>query len=332
VICPKIAGEAIFCRQARANDGFEKLPPAERPVEDLGETDFRLENRELIRKAAGRMGGRQREGDLLLPARKEPGDRRGIQRVAHLLERLGSGARQKAVVQRGESDPTRVELSLRPFVSVEADLDRIWGIAADLDEGRSPLGVEEIDVVVVHVDGFPEVDKFHEAAALLFGRGPRGGAFLGDANQDDATARVTARPVALNDRVFTFALPEFDPRNAVLVGPGPERRFERRRDLAEDRRRGNFLPAGSNEKVNHAAPALQPRDVRVEIQAVDAPHFQGHVVFDNLGNVRHDTSSWLAPEEISPRRRPRREASRSDALVFPHRVADRREAALNQAT
>src|SRR6516165_4880104 len=58
--------------------------------------------------------------------------------------------------------------------------------------------------------------------------------------------------------------------------------------------------------------------VSVEIQAVDAAHFQRHVVFDNLGNVGHGTSSRVAPEEISPNDRPRRALALARTFFFSH--------------
>jgi hypothetical protein len=86
--------------------------------------------------------------------------------------------------------------------------------------------------------------------------------------------RPTAIAVPLDDGVLAFTLPEFDPGNLVLISPGAEPRFERVGDLAEDGRRGDLLLSAAEEEVDDAAPALQPRKIRVEVEPVDAAHFQ----------------------------------------------------------
>jgi len=62
-----------------------------------------------------------------LPARKESLNRRGIERIADALEGVGLGAGEKAVVQRREADAARLQLPLRPFMTIETDLDCTGG-------------------------------------------------------------------------------------------------------------------------------------------------------------------------------------------------------------
>ena len=85
-------------------------------------------------------------------------------------------------------------------------------------------------------------------------------------------------------------------------------------ELAKPRRRRDLLVAGPHETATHAARRLQPRHVGVAIQPVEAAHFQGDVVFENLGDVGHGTSSGSHPEEISPNGRPRRVRSLGRSL------------------
>lgn len=255
-----------------ANHGLEEFPAAEGTAEDLGETDFRLENRELIREAGRGMGRRQWERDVLLPARKEPVDRRGVQRITHLLEGVGPSAAEKAIVQRGEPDAAGVQLPLRPLVAIEADLDRVRLVAADLNKGRP--GVEHVDVVVVGTDRFARVDKCHEASTGLLGCRPRRCAFLRDANQHHTARLSKPIPVALDDGVLAFTLSKFDPGNPLAISPGAEPCCKGVRDLPQDGGRRDLLSATADEKVDHSAATLQPGHVRVEVQPLDAARFQ----------------------------------------------------------
>src|SRR5881409_1408334 len=62
----------------------------------------------------------------------------------------------------------------------------------------------------------------------------------------------------------------------------------------------DLLPTRTDQKINHPAGTLQPRNVGVEIQPVETAHFQRHVVFDNLGNVGHDRSSGWHQKRYHP--------------------------------
>ena len=70
-----------------ANDRLEKFAPPQGPVEDLRETDFRLENRELIGKPARGMRGRQRAGESAACHRaKNARLAAASERIAHALQ------------------------------------------------------------------------------------------------------------------------------------------------------------------------------------------------------------------------------------------------------
>ena len=80
-----------------ANDRFEEFAPAERPVEDLGETDFRLENRELIGKAARPHARPSAGGGSAAASGQRTARSPRASSVSHtLLQRVGSGARRES--------------------------------------------------------------------------------------------------------------------------------------------------------------------------------------------------------------------------------------------
>ena len=165
---------------------------------------------------------------------------------------------------------------------------------------------------------FRAVHEIDKRAVAPFGRRPRRRAFLGDTDQDHAARFREAVAVALGHRVLAFPLAEFHPGDVVLIGPRAQSRLEGRRDLPEHRGRGDLLAAAPHEEIDHAARGLQSRHIGIEIEPVDAADFQGHVVFDNLGDVGHGTSSWFAPEEISPNRvREKASASLGRCLCGP---------------
>ena len=155
---------------------------------------------------------------------------------------------------------------------------------------------------------------------------------MGHADQHHAAGLSKPIPVALDDGVFPFALAEFDPGNLLLVSPRRSRVLNASVSWPRMAGEAIFCPQPRTRKSTTPPPTLQPWDVGVEIQTVDAAHFQGHVVFDNLGNVGHDVSSWLHLKRYHPTGVRDESLLARTLCLFPHRVADRREAAVNNAT
>jgi hypothetical protein len=113
------------------------------------------------------------------------------------------------------------ELAFGPLVPVEAELERVRGVAAHLEEGRPPLRVEEVEVVVVHVHRLAPEREVDVAGPLLLRRGPGPGPLLGDADHHHPGRCGEALPILLDDVVLALALPELDPRDAARFNTTP---------------------------------------------------------------------------------------------------------------
>ena len=253
----------------------------------------------MIREPRGAIFGRHGQRHLRQPPLEEPLDVRRTQAVTERLQGSRVGRVEEAVVQRGKAPPPSLRLALGPFVPVQTQLQRVGRVATDLDEGRPPLAVDHIDVVVVDVHRGPLPREMHPRPPLGLAGRPRPRAFLRHAHEHDARHRCEAVPIFLNQIIFPFALPELDPRNPSGVAPGPQPRPERRRDLAKHRRRGNDRAPGLAQKSHHPALALQSRHVAVEVQPVYALHVQRHVLSDNLSHVGHRSLPGSATRRVT---------------------------------
>lgn len=163
-------------------------------------------------------------------------------------------------------------------MAVQAEFDRERCIAADLDEGRPPVAVDDVDVVVVHAHRAAGVLEVQVPALTLRHSVPGPDAFLGDSDQDDAMCPSKDLPVAFDDIVLAFSLAKFDPRDAVPIGPAAQALLELLGDLAEKRWRGNALSTYAMQEPDHAARLLQPRDVGIQVQSIHASDVECCVV------------------------------------------------------
>ena len=150
-----------------ADDGFEEVAALHGTIEDLGQTDFELADREAMVVAGRAFVGGHRPRQAMRPAVEEGLDVGGPERIAGGLQRVGVGAGQEAVVEALEANAIAAEALLHPLVAVETELHRIRQIGPDLQEGRAPVAIVDVEVVVVDGDRLArEVE--HRAC----GRGP----------------------------------------------------------------------------------------------------------------------------------------------------------------
>src|SRR6202035_1613318 len=75
--------------------------------------------------------------------------------VADLLQPRGGGTTKHAIVQRLEGDAFLHELALSVFMAVEVELGIERKVTAELEEERTEIVVDRVDVIVVHHRGGP---------------------------------------------------------------------------------------------------------------------------------------------------------------------------------
>jgi hypothetical protein len=81
-----------------ADDGFEKLPPADRTLKDIGAAAFQLPQRQFVMIAGLTILSTQRPRQLLHPALEEILELNGSQAAADFGQAFGFLTGQKAVV------------------------------------------------------------------------------------------------------------------------------------------------------------------------------------------------------------------------------------------
>src|SRR2546426_550674 len=128
-----------------ADQFFEEVTPLDRLVEDLSEADLDLPEGESVREPRAAVPGGQRPRQVGGPAMEEALHVLGPQAIADLLQPLGARARQKAVIEAFEPDALLAQPLLDPFVAVQTQLDGIRQVAADLQEGRGPDGILDVE-------------------------------------------------------------------------------------------------------------------------------------------------------------------------------------------
>jgi len=199
-----------------AQDFLEELSAVQRAREHLRAADLHLQDRPLVGEARGAILGRQGQRQVRQPPLEEGAQIRFAQAVADGLHGGRGRALEEPVVQRGEPEPAPFGLALGPFMPVETQLERVGRVATDLDERRPPLPIDDVDVVVVHVDGFPLPGEMHPGPPPGLGRVPRPGPLLRYPDEHDAGGGGEAVPVLLDNVILAFPLPELDPRIARL--------------------------------------------------------------------------------------------------------------------
>ncbi|MBI2773600.1 MAG: hypothetical protein HYX56_03800 [Chloroflexi bacterium] len=117
---------------------------------------------------------------------------------------------------------------------------------------------------------------------------PDRAALLGHPDGDDPLALRRRRGVQVRSDggELVLARAERDERDAALLGVAAHRGAEGLPDRREERRRGDRVAAVIAQKGDHAAAALEQRDVRVEDHPVEILDVEGHVPFERLRHGR----------------------------------------------
>src|SRR3989442_6255467 len=250
---------------------FEEVSALHRLVEDMGEADLDLPEREFVLEARGAILRRQRPWQLLGPAVEEALHVLLPRTVADVLHRLGALARQEPVIAALKPHPFPTKLLLDPLMSVQTDLDGIRQVAADLQERRPPLGILDVEVVVVDGHGLArklEVDSAARTEALTGLE--RRGFLLRDPDEDDPLGALEAGTVAGCDVVLALTALEMDDRNSAVVGERLDRPEEAVVQWAEQGGRRNGVAQVLAQEVAELPGGLECRHVAVDVEPVQA--------------------------------------------------------------
>ena len=129
-----------------------------RSVQDLGQGELGLQDRQVIAIAGSTVLGRERMGQTCQPLAQQGVDLGGGQTVAELLQSLGVGTAQNAVVQGFESN--RLPWSSCRFTyswPLMHSLALSGKVGAELEEERAEIVVDGIEVELVdHGRGFDD--------------------------------------------------------------------------------------------------------------------------------------------------------------------------------
>ena len=145
--------------QILANHRLEEMPALHRPGKHLREADLHL----LQREPMGVAGGPINRGDRGREPRRPPIEE-GLhvgrsELVTDRLELRRIGAREKPIVETVEGDGRAPQLLLHPFMPIETELDGIRHIGAELQERRAPVGILDVEVVVIDGHRLPREVK-----------------------------------------------------------------------------------------------------------------------------------------------------------------------------
>ena len=250
------------------------------PVKHVRVGELKLPERQLVAVAAATVLGGKRRRQTRLPARKERPHVCGRKSLADAGQRGLVLAGGEPVVQGGELDPLPGGLLLGPFVAVEVDPDRERRVGDRLDERRPPVGVADVEVVVVREDRLAPVLKVRMPVRAAVAPAPPGrGLLLRDADQHHAVAALLlgALEVLACDLFLDIALGEAHDRDLVIADQALDRLDVVAADLAQHRGGGDREPA-IEQKPDHLPLGLQARHVALQEQAIDRAHLQRHVI------------------------------------------------------
>ncbi len=189
------------------------------------------------------VGGRQRPGQVRHPAIEEA---LHVGRSESVADRLKPGrivTGQEAVVEAAEVDADLSQLLLGPLVAVQAHPHGVRQVRPDLHEGRSPLAILKVEVVVVDEHRLArEVEVNPTLGTGLLLRLERARPLLGHADEHDPLSTGEPRPLLRCDVIFPLSTLELDDRDLARVGERRHLSYEPIVHGAQEGWRGNGVP------------------------------------------------------------------------------------------
>src|SRR5450756_687938 len=131
------------------DDLLEEDAPGNRPIENLGERELCLQNRDVVAIACGAVARREWMRQAAKPLAQELIDLGGRQAIAEPLRQLGVGTGLDAVVERFERHAALGQLALEVFVTVDGELGVVGEVGTELQKEWAEVFVDGVEVVVI---------------------------------------------------------------------------------------------------------------------------------------------------------------------------------------
>lgn len=221
------------------------------------------------------------------PLAQQPVDLLVVQAVADALQRLGVGAGQHPVVQRLELDAALGKLPLGVLVAVDAQLGVVGEVRAELQEERTEVLVDAVEVVVVdHRRSIhdPRVGHAGGGAAATFGAHDAG-LLLCPPDVEHALNGVELLQVLLRDLVLALVLGKAHHLHALLGDKALDGSHEGLGLRCHPGGRSEALTQVAAQVPHDTTDALQLRHVDVQVHPVDALAFEHDVVAQDFADA-----------------------------------------------
>src|SRR5579871_2154041 len=281
--------------QVLADDLLEEDAAGQRPVQHLGQGEFRLEDGQVVAVAGLAVlicKGVRQAGQ---PLAQQSVDFGTGQAVAQLLEALGIGTGKDAVVEGLEGNALLGQLAFDVLVAVNTELGVVREVGAELEEERAEVLVDAVKVKLVdHGRGAhdPGVRLARLGVLALLGA-QDGGLLLSLADEADAFAALEACPILQGNLLLALPRGEGNERDLVPLGETLHAGDERLGQGIHKGRRSEGVTTMGAEEGSDLTFALEPGLVDVEVHAVDALDLQGNMLAQDFGNGAWYTHGWL---------------------------------------
>jgi hypothetical protein len=229
------------------------------------------------------------------PPVEERFDVDGAETIADPLQRIGVVAGGEPVGQFFEADAGLDRLAFGPLVPVDPHLGRIGKVGAQLDEPGAEVVIPDVEVERRHppLRLRERVARWSRLVGVVVIAGEHRLELLGHA--DGNHTRLGGRPQIRAHHVgLAVTLGEAHHRDLVLGGEGHHRSTKRGADPVEQRRRRDRRVHAVTQEHDDLAAHLQVRDIRVQIDAIEALQVNGDMTSQQIIDVR-DLSHRTTP-------------------------------------
>src|SRR5437867_2156987 len=169
---------------------------------------------------------------------------------------------------------------------VEVELKAPGCVTADLQERFAPLGVIEIEIVVIGDNRFVagELEDHSFAGQAPSAEGV--GFLLSDSDEDHRVAHRSLRAQLMSPLVLGLFALEVKQRNILALSKGLDLGDELAGDMAEQCGRSDRIAPVHRQKAHEAGTMLQVWDIAVEVESVDGLQLQGDMVVEKITDVQ----------------------------------------------